>query len=61
MHLLKSDTIAAQIRGFPREFVTLRVEKFVPKIAHLAILMGPRRPSAFGLLPRFIAPGYVYC
>ena len=36
------------------EFVTLRVEQFVLKIAHLAISMEPRGPYAFGLLPRLL-------
>ena len=38
-HLLKFHTRAAQIRGFPREFVTLRVTQFVLKMAHLVILI----------------------
>lgn len=34
--------------------MTLRVEQFVLKIAHLAISMEPRGPYAFGLLPRLL-------
>ena len=41
-HLLKFHTRSARIRGFPLEFVTLRVTQFVLKIAHLAISMEPR-------------------
>lgn len=34
--------------------MTLRVEQFVLKTAHLAISMEPRGPYAFGLLPRLL-------
>ena len=48
---LKFHTRAAQICGFPREFVTLRVAQFAMKIAQLAISMERRGPLACGLLP----------
>ena len=48
---LKFHTRAAQICGFSREFVKLRVAQFVMKIAHLAISMERRGPLACGLLP----------
>ena len=51
-HLLKFHKRAAEIRGSPREFVTLRVAQFVLKIAHLAISMARRGPRACGLQPR---------
>ena len=43
----------ANSRGSPHEIGTLRVAQFDLKISHLAISMGPRRPRACGLVPRF--------
>ena len=52
----------AQVCGFPREFLTLRLSQFVPKIAHLAISTKPRGPRGIGLLPRlYSGNGWFRC
>ena len=44
-HLLKFHTRAAQICGFPREFVTLKVAQFVLQLLHLTISMNLMDPA----------------
>ena len=51
-YFLKSQAGVAQICGCLRDFTTLRVARFVFKIAHLTISMEPRGFRACGLLSR---------